>query len=75
MEYNILEKTVRTTTDNTSNFIKAFRVYGCDEESPAEGRCEDVNDSEKEVEVPEVETEAVEVEAFMNKEDDECAKY
>lgn len=79
MEYNIREKIVRTTTDNASNFIKAFRVYGCDEESAADGGCEDVNDSEKEEEAPEedpeVETEAVEVEALMNEEDDECAEY
>ncbi|KAI4893335.1 hypothetical protein NFI96_005520 [Prochilodus magdalenae] len=27
-EFNIREKTVRTTPDNGSNFLKAFRVYG-----------------------------------------------
>ncbi len=30
-EYEICEKIVRTTTDNGSNFIKAFRVFGKDE--------------------------------------------
>lgn len=35
-EYNICEKIIRTTTDNASNSIKAFRLYG-------EG---DVSDSE-----------------------------
>ena len=41
-EYNICNNIVRTTTDNASNFIKAFRVYACDEGSSTEEEREDV---------------------------------
>ncbi|KAL7388566.1 hypothetical protein ABVT39_016262 [Epinephelus coioides] len=35
-EFNIRDKIVRTTTDSGSNFLKAFRVYGVDDENNAE---------------------------------------
>ena len=73
-EYNIRDKIVRTTTDNASNFIKAFRVYAGEEGSTTEEERENGNDSEKDDEDLEVETEAVEVEALME-EEDECSEY
>ena len=73
-EYNIRDKIVRTTTDNASNLIKAFRVYAGEEGSTTEEERENGNDSEKDDEDLEVETEAVEVEALME-EEDECSEY
>ncbi len=65
-EYEISLKVVRTTTDNGSNFVKAFRVFGQqdennNEELVAEGTIEEVgedcdaSDGEEEVEFMDVE--------------------
>ncbi len=65
-EYEISLKVVRTTTDNVSNFVKAFRVFGQqdennNEELVAEGTIEEVgedcdaSDGEEEVEFMDVE--------------------
>ena len=72
-EYEISLKVVRTTTDNGSNFVKAFRVFGQqdennNEELVAEGTIEEVgedcdaSDGEEEVEL-------IDVEAILEEDD------
>lgn len=60
-EYGISGKICRTTTDNASNFVKAFRVFGSENAISVDSETDD--DSEEE-------TEAVDVDALMEVEDD-----
>lgn len=76
LEYEIREKIVRTTTDNGSNFIKAFRVFGVgeDENNNAAAETTDAEetnneDDETDEETEEEEVEFIDVEAILAEDD------
>ncbi|KAK3514240.1 hypothetical protein QTP70_010727 [Hemibagrus guttatus] len=60
-------KTVRTTTDNGANFLKAFQVFGEDENSGVSGD-DDTGDEEEDQEVGE-DVDFVEVSELLNEDD------
>ena len=75
LEYEVREKIVRTTTDNGSNFIKAFREYGVgdeDEKNNAAAEApdaEETGDEETDEETEEEAVEFIEVDAILAEDD------
>lgn len=75
VESEIPEKSVRTTTDNGSNFIKAFRVFGVGEdENNAVAETTNAEettyeDDETDEEIEEEEVEFIDVEAILSEND------
>ncbi|GAA6095235.1 uncharacterized protein LOC113065358 [Tachysurus ichikawai] len=49
-QYHIRDKIVRTTTDSGFNFLKAFRVFGVQEETAADHETDDDTEHEEEAE-------------------------
>lgn len=74
-EFGIQNEVVRTTTDNGSNFLKAFRIYGQQDENnnSASGEAEDNEISDEmcgdDVDVDGVEVDFVEVTAVLDEDD------
>ncbi|XP_030582386.1 uncharacterized protein LOC115778483 [Archocentrus centrarchus] len=65
-EYEIREKIIRTTTDNGSNFIKAFRVFGEDENNV---NAEEVTDEDPTHDDQDEEVEFIDIGSIMTEDD------